>query len=217
MSRIHTFADEAGDFTFKDKAGASKYFIIGTVTMDDCALGEELQALRRELAFRGRVLETFHASYDRQDVRDEVFKLIAASNIRIDATILDKRKTQPHLVQNPVRFYKQAMFMHFKYVVPRVTNRSDELLVVASSLQIKKKKGVIAEAVEDVIDQVAHARRHVTAFHQANTDPCLQLADYATWAIQRRFEMNDDRSYDLIKHLVASEFQPFKYGSKTYY
>jgi hypothetical protein len=48
-------------------------------------------------------------------------------------------------------------------------------------------------------------------------DPCLQVADYATWAIQRKHEKNDARSYNLIKDKIASEFQPFRVGTTTYY
>ena len=29
--------------------------------------------------------------------------------------------------------------------------------------------------------------------------------------------MDDTRSYDLIEHLIKTEFEPFKFGPKTYY
>lgn len=38
-----------------------------------------------------------------------------------------------------------------------------------------------------------------------------------TWAIQRKYERGDSRSYNLMKHKVRSEFEPFKFGPKTYY
>ncbi len=217
MVRTYVFEDEGGDFTFKRKRGASRYFIIGTATMDDCNLGERLLTLRREPMWQGTVLEQFHATTDRQRTRDQVFDLIADSDIRVDATILDKAKTQDHLRADPPAFYKQALYLHFKYVIPRVAGKHDDLAVVASSLQIKKMKGALAESVHDVVEQVASARRHITAFHQASTDPCLQVADYVTWAIQRKCESADDRSYKLIRHLIKSEFEPFKLGPTTYY
>jgi hypothetical protein len=45
----------------------------------------------------------------------------------------------------------------------------------------------------------------------------LQVADYATWAIQRKWERNDPRSYDQVKHLLGSEFDAFEPGQPTYY
>jgi hypothetical protein len=55
------------------------------------------------------------------------------------------------------------------------------------------------------------------AFSPATTDPCLQVADYLTWAIQRKYESGDTRSYGLVRHLIKSEFEPFKLGRKLYY
>lgn len=218
MTGVYVFADEAGDFVFQRQAGASRYFILTTVTMADCAVGTSLLELRRELALRGRFeLAEFHASHDKQRVRDLVYEQLADAPIRVDATILDKPKTQDHLRANPLRFYKQAWYLHFKYVAPRIANASDEMLVVASSLQIKKKKQAIRLAVLDVVQQVSPTIFYQTAFWPSVSDPCLQVADYAAWAIQRKHESNDSRSYDLIKEKVQSEFEPFKSGSKDYY
>lgn len=61
--------------------------------MEDCSVGDRLLALRRELAWSGVQLDQFHATSDKQRVRDRVFDLLAASDFRFDVTILDKRKT----------------------------------------------------------------------------------------------------------------------------
>lgn len=53
MRRIHVFADEAGDFNFSVAPGASRYFILTTVTLEDCSVGDTLLALRRQLAWEG--------------------------------------------------------------------------------------------------------------------------------------------------------------------
>lgn len=217
MGRIHIFSDEAGDFTFRRGNNISEYFLIATVTTRDCGVGDELQALQRELAWSGRVLERFHAVSDRPDVRQQVYDLIARSDVRIDATALHKPKAQPHLTTSPVYFYKMANYLHFKYVVPRVATSADELMVVASSLQIKKKRGAVSDAVHDVITQVSPTTRYVTAFFRNDTDPCLQLADYAAWAIQRKLERNDSAWFDLIADNVKSVFEPWAVGKTLYY
>jgi hypothetical protein len=99
--------------------------------------------LRRELALddrTGRHYAEFHASKDCQTDQDYVFDLLAAHDFRIDATILDKTKTLPRLAEDPLRFYKQAWYLHYKYIGPKIAGPKDDLLVVASALQIKKKK-----------------------------------------------------------------------------
>lgn len=217
MARVYVFADEAGDFTFKHGDGISEHFIIGTATTTDPSIGTALTELRRELAWNGLVLEKFHAHADKQRVRDRVFDVIAHSDVRVDATILEKPKTQPHLRANPLRFYKQAWFLHFKYIAPQIATSLDELFVVTSSLQIKRKKEAIHLAVQDVVNQVSPTAVYHTAFWSTTSDPCLQVADYVTWAVQRKYEMDDTRSHDLIKHLIKTEFEPFRVGSTVYY
>jgi hypothetical protein len=53
MSNKFVFADEAGCFTFKRVNGASKYFVLCTLTTRDCSLSNDLLHVRRELAVGG--------------------------------------------------------------------------------------------------------------------------------------------------------------------
>jgi hypothetical protein len=55
----------------------------------------------------------------------------------------------------------------------------------------------------------------------ARTDQCLWVADYCSWAIQRKWERTwqgqpDDRSHKLIAAKIRSEFNIFGAGAKTY-
>ena len=71
--RKYVFADEAGNFDFSDKDGASLFFILATVTADSPDVGDDLLKLRRTLAWDGIALESnFHATEDAQAVRDQV-------------------------------------------------------------------------------------------------------------------------------------------------
>lgn len=213
----YVFADEAGNFDFSLNQGATRYFVLCTVSADSCEVGDDLLRLRRELGWKGLHLDkVFHASEDPQAVRDEVFELLRQSSFRVDATILEKRKAQPQL-RSERPLYKMAWFLHFKYVAPRVATRSDRLFVVAASLGTKKKKSAFHVAVDDVVHQVAPCHSYRVAFWPMESDPCLQVADYCTWAIQRKWERQDTRSYDLIKSKVRSEKDIWRIGTKYYY
>jgi hypothetical protein len=62
MGRVYVFADEAGNFDFPRASGATRYFILGTITTSDASAGEALLDLRRELAWEGVGLATLTAS-----------------------------------------------------------------------------------------------------------------------------------------------------------
>lgn len=203
--------------TFKPAGGGvSRYFMLGTIATEDCGFGHTLTDLRRELCFFGFEGRAFHATSDRQAVRDRVFPILADSGVRFDVTIFEKRNALPHLQQNPARFYQTAWYQHLKFVAPRVVGRDDELLVVASELQIERKKRQILDAIHDVVRQVGVAARAEAIFVAASSDPCLQAADYLSWAVQRKHESGDDRSYNQIAHLIQSEFFPFRNGTPQY-
>ncbi len=217
MADRYVFADEAGNFDFSRNSGASRYFVLTTVTVDHCEVGDKLLSLRRTIGWKGMHLgEVFHASEDPQAVRDEVFALLVAADFRVDATILEKAKAQPH-IRTEQSLYKMAWYLHFKHVAPSVATATDRLFVVASSLGTKKKRGTFHNAVDDVVHQVSPCASHRVAFWPVQSDPCLQVADYCTWAIQRKRERGDTRSYDLIKSKVASEFDAWEVGQNYYY
>jgi len=215
MARIHIYSDESGDFGFSPAGSA--YFMVTTATMSECTIGDRLHALRLDLIQQGIDLEFFHARDDQYTVRKLVYDLIAASDVRFDCTMLEKRKTYSYLACDHLRFYKTATYLHYKHLVPLVANRSDDLMVVSSSLQISGKKAAVHEAIRDVILQTSQAKSFVTAFHQNRVDPCLQIADYVGWAIQRKMESGDDTWFSIIERNVESMFEPYKYGTKILY
>lgn len=216
--RRYVFADEAGNFDFSRHASASRYFILATVAVDDCAIGTQLLELRRDMAWRRSSLDgELHASTDAQGVRDEVFALLEKADFRVDATILEKAKAQPQTRTTDDRFYKYAWLYHFGYVAPKILGANDELFLSAASVGTKARGLAFRAAIEDVAHQVSPALDHRIIFWPAASDPCLQVADYCTWAIQRNWERGDNRSYMLIKKKVKSEFELFRKGTKLYY
>jgi hypothetical protein len=218
MADCYAFADEAGNFDFSRNNGASRYFVLCTVQMPDPAeTAALLTKLRMDLAWDGRHLDqVFHATTDPQAIRDEVFDLLRVQDFRVDATIFDKRKTRPYL-QNQPDFYKLAWFMHFRHVAPQIATSEDRLFVGAASLGTKKKRKVFHAAVDDVVDQVSPCASYRVAFWPFESHACLQVADYFTWAIQRKWERKDRRSHDLVKHEIQTEYPIWQYGDQTFY
>ncbi len=218
MTRQYVFADESGNFDFSRNAGASRYFILTTVITLDCAVGERLQTLRRELAWEGLGLATdFHASTDAQAIRDRVFAVIAGFDFRVDVTVLEKAKASPAIRPTDERFYQHAWYYHMKHLAPRVAMAHDELLVVGASLGTRKRRQVFHAAVEDVVRQTSPTVAYRVASWEAVSDPCLQVADYCSWAVQRKWESGDSRSYLLIASKITSEYDLFATGTTLHY
>jgi hypothetical protein len=218
MSRLHIFADEAGDFTFARNGRASRYFIVCTVAMHSCGIANDLLALRRNLAWKKAPLGSyFHAAEDKQAVRDEVFSLIGAHGVNIYATIMEESKAQLQVRISESRFYKYGWLYLLLYGTRMAATQGTDLLITAASIETKAKQGAFTAAVNDVVQQTMRHTKWVTHFCPSQTDPCLQVADYCTWAIQRKWERNDTRSYDLIKPLIRYEYDLWQRGATHYY
>ena len=170
-----------------------------------------------ELAWQGVGLESsFHATEDKQVVRDKVFRLIQNATFRADFTIFEKSKTVVSR-QSEEGLYKLAWFEHLRYVSPAIVKSKDELLVIAASIGTKKKRRLMKVAIEDVVTQTTMCANWEVAFWPAESDPMLQIADYCTWAVQRKWEVGDTRSYDLIRGKVATEHDFFQDGTRHHY
>ena len=217
MAVRYLFLDESGDLTFSDKG--TRFFSLTSVFLEDCTCGAELFELRRTLALEGtHLLEEFHATHDYQHVRDRVFASIRRQDFRIDATVVEKRKTAHHLRATEGRFYKQILFLHLKHALATVVRPGDEILVVCAALGTRREREGHLRNLQDIIDQTQPPDSRVRyAFWPAAIEPCLRVADYCSWAINRKWERGDDRSYILIKDKVATEFDAFARGARFYY
>lgn len=73
---IFAFIDESGNFDFKD-SGTNHLVFAGFITSNPMATASSLHQLRYELMTEGLDLKYFHASEDRQFVRNQVFGSIS--------------------------------------------------------------------------------------------------------------------------------------------
>ena len=160
-------ADEAGCFNFSRNQGASKYYIVCTISCRSCAdLGSTLLDLRRQLVWENAPIgEYFHASEDKQVVRDRVFKALQKHDFSIQATIMEKSKALPRIRPTHHRFYQYGWFYHFKHAAPKIIRGVTELHITTASVGTHKGQARFSEAVNDVVQQVlGGGRAHRTNF-----------------------------------------------------
>lgn len=216
----YVFTDEAGCLTFARKAGVSRYFLICTVVLEDLALGAEVLNLRRQLAWDGHnaSADQFHATEDTPEVRAAMFALLASRRFRVDATLYEKAKANSSWRASAEGFYKHAWFFHFNKIAPRlVDTRDNRMLIQNASYGVKKKRSWFMSALNDVAQQTIPDTDYRCTFWPSSTDPCLQIADYCAWAIQRAWERGDRQALDLIGHNVVTQYDIFSTGRTTYY
>lgn len=219
MSSLYIFIDEAGDFDFSQKG--SKYLILTSVTTDNIMpLARELYELKHDLiSKRGLEVEYFHARDDRRQVRDRVYSVIERnSNIRVDAIIAEKAKTHPSLTE-PYKFYPRMMGILLKWIYQFLPPQNySGVFVFMDYLQLPgQREAFMKGAKEAVHPYLQRGQPYGVMLHRSMSHPYLQVADYCGWAIQRRWEQQDDRPWSRIRGLLKSEFDVFAIGTERFY
>ena len=223
MLNAYVFADEAGCFAFKRrkdgrKDGPSDYFILTTVTAPEWGISDDLLRIRRVLALKGDPdRDKLHCTKDLQEVRNEVFAVIAKQPFRIDSTILKKSKAQKQTRISEERFYQTAWYFHIKHLAPNLAAQHAKILITAAALGQKRTRAAFKAGVNNAVQQILPRDRWEIAFHESSKDPLIWVADYCSWAIQKKWEHGDTRSYDLVKSKIKTEYDLFALGLEEYY
>ena len=210
MAQVEIARDESGDFSFSGKTGSSRYFMITTITTGDNAVAHRLLDLRNELMWNGYALPSgFHARNDSMALRRRAYQVIAASGVRIDATIVEKSKVDEALRLSNERLWQFVWFVHLRHVIPRVAHPTDELLVLAAAIRTQMRVESAARGIVDVVGQLHSGPKQAHVVNAAS-DLLVQAADYCGWAIQRKWERGDASAHGWIRHLIASEHAVFE-------
>ena len=216
---LYVFLDEAGDFNFS--VTGTRFFTFTTITKTrPFSWDAPVISLKYDLIEVGLDIEYFHASEDRQAVRNQVFTIIAnnLTNLRIDSLIVEKRKTGP-VLQELEKFYPRMIGYLIRYVLePRNLKDYEEVIVITDSIPVSRKREAIEKAVKQTLSRMLpNGTRYKILHHASKSCTGLQIADYCNWAIFRKWERGDLRSYELIRSEIRSEFDIFKSGPRHYY
>lgn len=214
----YIYVEESDNFDLSARSGASRFFLLTTVVINDHAIEPDLLELRRQPAWDELSLTGgFHASVDNQIVRSRVFGILCKHDFMVDTTIIEKRKAEPQIRATNMQLYEFAWFSHMRQVAPRVVSPSDSLLVVAASIGNKREQAALISDLQDVMNQTSPTSAVKTAMWPAASDPCRQVEDYCSWAIFRKWERADTRAYEIIADKMSLENDLFSSGNTFYH
>ena len=145
---FYLFIDESGNFDFSPK-GTRYFSLTGFITDDPITKRENLVSLRYRLLSEGVDHEYFHATEDKQAVRDEVYSFLASlgDTYEVHSVIAQKNKTHPTLYKESykkgekqitlttgIELYKKLCECLLKYVFTGKSLRAKKIVVVLGSL-----------------------------------------------------------------------------------
>ena len=220
MKTLYLFIDEGGNFDFSAN-GTSHFMLTCLIEERPFPSYDKLRELRYDLLESGINIEYFHATEDKQDVRNRVFSIINESleHVKICSMIAQKNKAHPSL-QEEGKFYTHVFQMLMKWVVKKHIHGKgyERVVVFTDTMPIAKKKRAMEKGVKSVLKSLLDEGVTYRIYHhQSKSNFNLQVVDYCNWAIYRKWSRDDTRSYDIIKPSIDAEWDVYRNGTKTFY
>jgi len=219
MPTLHVHLDESGNLTFKP-SGSRYYVFTAAWTCDPAPLGGALTALRFTLLKQGHDLHRFHATEDKQVNRDAVVATLARHETwRFAAVVIEKTKVYPDL-RVPHRFYPEFASSVLKHVFRRhLAPGTDTVLVFTDTLPMHERREAAEKAIKTACRrELPKATRFESYHHPSASNPWLQVADYCSWAVFKKWEQGNTRTYDLLSHRLADpELDALRHGQILHY
>lgn len=214
---MYIFVDEAGDMDFSSK-GSKHYMFNFLIKRRPFNLHEYLSNYRYSLLERnldplnGKRLDIqqFHACEDNKFIKNELFNLIATFNsnsVKTYSYILEKPKVSPSKRKEKDKFYIDNLSYSIKLLLDKL-KISKNFIIITDRLPVHKNKskqvGALKKGIKEYIKSNDLNIRYDIFHHCSASSANLQIVDYISWAIYRKFEHNDDSFFKRIdKYLIG--------------
>lgn len=220
MPTLHIHLDESGNFVFTPK-GTKYYIFTAAWTYDPAPLAEQLRALRYSLIKdgHGEKLSGFHACDDPNPRRERVVSALRShSGWNFASIVIEKRRVNPNLYK-PEDFYPKFLSYVLNFVLRgRVKPNTSQVLIYTDTLPFTSSQ---AKVVETTIKSSCRKELKVpfqVLHHGSDGNYWIQIADYCSWSVCRKWEHSDTRFYDQIRgRLAVAEIDPMSRGDGTEY
>lgn len=198
---------------------AAQFFMLGMVRCDcDAEAAAALAKLRGELlahplyssihSFKpaaGKTFRAFHAKDDHVEIRSKVFELLLTLDFKFYAVVKDMRAVLRYVEDrnrmdggyryHPNELYDLTVRMLFKHRL----HKHDQYRITFA----RRGKSDRTKALEDHLEQTRRKFLQEQSLQHEPTleilpsypweQPCLQIADYCLWALQRCYERHEAR------------------------
>ncbi len=218
QNTLYIFVDEAGDMDFSSKG--SKYYMFNFLVKNrPFNLHEKIANYRYELLERNLYnqdstrldLESFHAHKDNKYIKQKFFEIISSfdeRNVKAYSYILEKPKVIPSKRKVKEHFYINNLSYSIQRLLD-ILNIDTNFIIITDRLPIAKNRskqiGALKKGIKGYIRQRGLDIRYDIFHHCSASSANLQIVDYISWAIFRKYEHGDDSYYDKIKTYILAE------------
>ncbi len=213
---VYIFVDEAGDMDFSVK-GSKHYMFTFLVKKRPFNLHEHISNYRYTLLERNLDplndrhldIEAFHAGEDNKYIREEIFNIISTfdeKSVKSYSYILEKPKVEPKKRDEKYKFYIYNLNLAIHKLLDKL-NIDKNFVIITDRLPVQKNKSkqvsALKKGIKEYIKKNCLNIRYDIFHHCSASSVNLQIVDYISWAIFRKYEWKKDIYYKKIeKYLI---------------
>jgi hypothetical protein len=191
LNTLFIYVDESGNFDFKPSG--TKHFVMSMfVTSNPLQSLLSLGRVKYNLLARGISVSNFHASDDRQSVRDQVFREISPLVDVSARTFWIKKIDENRSDSNAVDLYELFGVAIARAALVELRHREAKTLVVVFDKALKHREEQAFLSKAKTIFSRMNYPFHIY-FHSVSKDFNGQIADYVAWANYVALERNEFR------------------------
>ncbi|MBF0122890.1 MAG: DUF3800 domain-containing protein [Candidatus Omnitrophica bacterium] len=204
----YLFMDESGCLGFDfGKQRTSKYFIVTCLFADSRRPIEKIaRKVHGSLPLTARRRSgVLHCSKEKPVTRQRLFRLLVSQDVRVMAICLNKRKVYTRLQDEKHVLYNYVTNILLDRIFSRKMTLPADLILVASKRETNRFLNVnFADYLNRQADSVHGVRLEVVVKTPAE-EKALQVVDFVSWAIFRKYEFGDEAYYNMIKEKIFEE------------
>ena len=205
----YIFLDESGDLGFNQKKENSKYFVVTILSTPNKKPLEKLvkkihSQLRKKIKrLSGGIL---HSYKEKPVTRTRLLSNLAKLDCSIMTIYLNKSKVYTKLQEEKHLLYNYVTNILLDRIMSKnLVKRDNKIYLIASKRETNK---FLNENFKNYLKNQIINRHKINLEVETKVpaqEKSLQVVDFVSWAIYRKYEFGDENFYNLIKSKIFEE------------
>lgn len=206
----YIFMDESGCLGFDfNKPKTSKHFIITFLLVNnDNVLDKIVNKTFRAISLKKRRnhVGSLHCNKEDNKTRSKLFSLLKDKDVSVMVISLNKKRVYTKLHDEKTILYNYVTNILLDRIASKkLLPTKDKMTLIASRRETNR---FLNENFKNYLTTQVSASHKVlldVEVKPASSVKGLQVVDFLSWAIFRKYEHNDEHFYNMIKNLIVEE------------
>lgn len=202
----YIFLDESGDLGFVKKS--SRWFVLTIVLTNNHRKIEKcVKKVHYNLRKKFKRVAELHAYHADDITKKRILRLLSETNdLKILCMVLNKKKVYIDLRKQKNYLYNYtANILLDRLHNKKILNCDDKIQIIIDQRETNKfLKSNFENYLKDNLVKRGNNSFEIK-IKPSHAEKCLQATDFISWAIFRKYEMNDYEYYEIIKNKIIEE------------